>query len=150
MKVSLLEYAKIHNLKHSTVRSYVARGQLTVIGKDHRYTYVDSEEIPPIKSYVLKFGNQESLLNIFRQMKSRCYNKKNPRYKNYGGRGIRICEEWLTDRSEFIKWALANGYKTGLTIDRINTDEGYSPGNCQWLTRSENSKKMIRERKAKR
>lgn len=149
MKVSLKEYAEIHGLKHGTVRSYVSRGILTVIDKDGRYTYVDSDEEPKFigSSYVSKFGKQPRLSNILRLMKMRCYNPKHMHYNSYGGRGIGICDEWRNDTGAFIEWALSHGYRDGLTIDRIDADGNYCPENCQWLTMSENARKSIVDRK---
>ena len=57
---------------------------------------------------------------IYKSMKARCYgSKKCPYYKNYGGRGIQVCDEWLNDEMSFIEWAFTHGYKDNLTIDRI-------------------------------
>lgn len=75
--------------------------------------------------------------NIYKSMVSRCYNKNNSRYKNYGGRGINVCYEWLYDKNIFFKWALENGYKDNLTIDRIDVDRDYCPNNCKWSTYKE-------------
>lgn len=89
------------------------------------------------------------LYGIFKQMHSRCYNQNNKRFNNYGGRGITIWAGWAMPLySEFKKWAMSNGYKDGLTIDRKNNDMGYHPDNCQWVTRSENSRLQHQRKKA--
>ena len=72
-------------------------------------------------------------------MVSRCYSKKNVYYKHYGGRGIRICNEWLNDFLKFEQWSYQNGYKDGLTIDRINVNGDYCPSNCRFITTQEQS-----------
>ena len=70
-------------------------------------------------------------------MKSRCYRKSDKDYHNYGGRGITMCDEWRYDFWAFVDWAMENGYRDGLTIDRKDNDKGYSPDNCRWITRYE-------------
>lgn len=74
------------------------------------------------------------LHKIWWDMQDRCYNKKVPNYKNYGGKGIVICEEWLADFMNFYNWAINNGYKEDLSIDRINVKGNYEPSNCRWVT----------------
>lgn len=76
--------------------------------------------------------------NIWGAMVQRCCNPKSEAYHIYGGRGITICEEWRNKPESFIKWAIKNGYKKGLHVDRIDNDKGYSPNNCRVVTPQEN------------
>ena len=79
-----------------------------------------------------KHGMSESRLNgIWRKMKDRCNNPNCSSYKNYGGRGIKVCEEWQTFEPFYI-WAINNGYSEDLSIDRIDVDGNYEPSNCRW------------------
>lgn len=83
-------------------------------------------------------------------MKKRCYNPNAYGYEYYGGKGIRVCDEWFNDYEAFRDWAFDSGYDDSLCIDRIDPDSGYYPGNCQWLTNSENSTKAWRQWKERR
>lgn len=74
------------------------------------------------------------LYQIWSLMKERCFNRNRKEYKNYGGRGITVCEEWL-DAKTFIDWALKNGYSDDLTLDRKDNDGNYCPDNCEWVSR---------------
>ena len=87
---------------------------------------------------IKKHGKRnERIYNIYCGMKARCYNTNNPVYKYYGAKGVNICTEWLKDFMSFYNWAMANGYRKNLTIDRINPFGNYEPSNCRWVTLSE-------------
>lgn len=82
---------------------------------------------------------QTRLYRIWTQMKTRCYNRNDEHFKDYGGRGIAVCEEWRNNFKSFHEWAVANGYADNLTIDRINVNGNYEPSNCRWATTKEQS-----------
>ena len=88
-------------------------------------------------------GANTRLYRIWLGMKARCYNSNNPEYKNYGGRGIIISEEWMKF-SNFREWANNNGYADNLTIERIDVNGNYCKENCKWITKSEQLKNTTR------
>lgn len=79
-------------------------------------------------------GTHTRLYSIWASMKTRCLNPNSKAYHYYGGRGISICDEWKDNFSAFRDWALSNGYRDDLTLDRIDSDKDYSPENCKWST----------------
>lgn len=89
--------------------------------------------------------SRTSLHAIWRSMKQRCLNPKNPVYGYYGGRGITVCDEWL-NFEPFQEWALKNGYAKGLTIERKDVNGNYEPSNCKWIPQSEQSSNTRRAR----
>jgi hypothetical protein len=86
--------------------------------------------------------NDHRLYSIYHNMISRCYNEKIDTYELYGGRGIKICNEWLNKENGFInfyKWSIQNGYTEFLTLDRMNVNGNYTPDNCRWATNQQQS-----------
>lgn len=74
---------------------------------------------------------------LWQCMKQRCTNPLSKDYKDYGGRGVAVCDEWLNDFQAFYNWSYANGFKEGLSIDRINVNGNYEPNNCRWVDTKE-------------
>lgn len=91
------------------------------------------------KHGLAKHGKRTHEYRLWEKMRDRCYNTNHKFYKDYGGRGITICDEWNNDASAFVSWLHANGWRHGLQIDRKNNDLGYSPDNCRIVTPRENT-----------
>ena len=89
--------------------------------------------------------SNERLYSVYNGMIQRCYNRKHPHYGLWGGRGIRVCDEWRDDYQAFRKWAYDNGYdeskdRKEQSLDRINNDGNYEPLNCRWASMKEQRK----------
>ena len=80
-------------------------------------------------------NNKKRLIIIRHSMYCRCYYPGTNGYKNYGGRGIKMCDEWINNPQSFYDWAMNNGYEEGLSIDRIDVNGNYEPSNCRWVTK---------------
>lgn len=94
--------------------------------------------------YTTHGQSRTRLYTIWCDMKQRCLNKNREVFKHYGERKISICDEWKNNFNSFYDWAMANGYKNGLSIERIDINDGYSPKNCKWIPKSEQSKNTCR------
>lgn len=93
-----------------------------------------------------RHGNPARIYRTWRNMKHRCQCENASNYQYYGGRGVTVCAEWQSYKT-FKTWALASGYSDLATIDRIDSDRGYEPDNCQWLSASEHACKTWEDRK---
>ena len=86
-----------------------------------------------MENEIVKF-REHPLRGVWCSMKARCYNVKNKAYKNYGGRGIEVCDEWRYASKTFFDWALSNGWQQGLELDRKDNNGNYCPSNCRFVT----------------
>jgi hypothetical protein len=92
-----------------------------------------------------KFENQHGMSKskiyyVWLSMRERCTKQSNQSYKNYGGRGIKVCDEWMNDFMKFYNFAISNGYRENLTLDRIDNNKNYTPDNCRFITRKEQNR----------
>lgn len=126
---TVLDYTKSKN-----GRRYVARCNRCGFVNDH-ITNKSLEMVPKRCNHMRNEWFSQRLARCYHDMIKRCYNPKAMGYEHYGARGIEVCKEWREDKLAFNNWAVSNGYRDGLTIDRIDNDKGYYPENCRWVTK---------------
>jgi hypothetical protein len=147
----------MQHLKDMTGRKFGKLTALTCIGrtKDHKALWLcqcDCGNFKVVRQATLNRGEATSCgcnigkwnithgmtkTRIYREwqgMKSRCYYQKNIGFDNYGGRGIKVCNDWKGSFESFYKWAIENGYSDELTLDRKNPNGNYEPNNCRWVS----------------
>lgn len=98
-----------------------------------------ARELSAQRKYKHGYSIGDTFYKLWASMKKRCYNINHPSFKDYGARGITVCNEWVNNPEAFIRWAKENGYKKGLQLDRIENDGNYEPANCRFATRKVNS-----------
>lgn len=106
------------------------------------YTREITRRVPSHCGCKYKRSYTHLLYKTWRNIKSRCLNKNVRSYKQYGAKGITICDEWMNDPESFISWSFSVGWQEGLVIDRIDNKKNYEPSNCRFITAEENNKKV--------
>ena len=141
----LAEYAKEHSIRECAEKYGCSYG--TMSSYIHRHKINHCEGRPKgVNNPLYKHGHSNTRLHkIWQNMRNRCHNSNTPDYKYYGGRGIKICDDW-NDFTVFELWAINNGYSEVLTLDRIDVNGNYCLDNCRWITRKEqsNNKRNLR------
>ena len=141
-RLTVISYAGIDNNKKTLWNCVCDCGSDTVVrsnilrrGLTKSCGCIQKESVT--KHGFLKNYGAPRIYRIWHSMKQRCYYPNRMSYKYYGGRGITVCPEWLDNFITFYDWAMANGYRDDLSIDRIDVNGNYEPGNCRWATDKE-------------
>lgn len=141
-RLTVIEYAGTKGRRRTLWKCSCDCGNTVVVDGDHLRSghtkscgCINKERIAKL-NYKNGFANTR-LQYAYLNMKNRCLRKNHHEYSYYGARGITICDEWLGCKGfeNFCVWAISNGYRDDLSIDRIDNDKGYSPDNCRWVDR---------------
>lgn len=98
-----------------------------------------------IKNIEYLIPTTHKLYKLRGSIKNRCYNAKKSDFNSYQGKGIKMCDDWLNNAESFYKWCLLNGWREGLSIDRIDPNKDYEPSNCQFITIADNTRKSYKD-----
>lgn len=114
--------------------------------KDYTFSVCNHNKRGYKKDNKNKLNIPKKLRDCWKNIINRCYDESSVMYSHYGARGISMCEDWHKSLKSFADWALNNGYKEGLTIERIDFNKNYCPENCCWIPKTEQSKNTTRNR----
>lgn len=142
-RIKIIKYNGVNKVKRASLYDAIC---VKCLYKFKNYTYYQLFELSKIdncnheqRKKILKYRwENKNIRSIYYHMMERCYSEKSKYYYLYGGRGIVVCEEWLTNPPSFEKWATEHGYHEGLEIDRIDSDGIYCPENCRFISKREN------------
>ena len=141
-QITKIRELRAQGLSHRKIASKLGISQSTVL------SYLNPGYRKKRRQYCKEWNRVRGrLYRIWRDMRQRCYYRKSVSYKYYGAKGIKVCEEWRNSFEAFRNWAMANGYRDDLTIDRIDPEGDYTSENRHWITKSENIAKANSNRR---